>query len=71
MALDSWVLDRVDDEMATNHGGVSVPFLEVGLGLIVDGFELECRGGFVDFGFVDDLKQFILDGLLAFDDAND
>lgn len=41
MALDSGVLDRVDDEMATNHGGVSVPLLEVSLRLVVNRFELK------------------------------
>ena len=41
MALDGRVLDRVDDEMATNHGGVSVPLLKIRLRLVVNRFELE------------------------------
>ena len=70
MALDSGVLDRVDDEMAANHGRVSVPLLKVSLRLVVNRFELERRSGFVHFSFVDDLKKFILDRLLTFYDAN-
>ena len=69
MPFHSWILDAVDEEVATNHRRVIVPKPEVGNGLVIDWGERECTGIVVDRNFIRDDEEFILNELLFFEDT--
>ena len=56
--------------MTTNHGRVSVPFLEICHRLIVNCAECESCDFRTDLYLVSNLEKLILDCLLAFDDTD-